>query len=54
MLILVTVEDEKPIEFKSLVKNKIGRIRDIEIDKEGKIYLITDEKNSYLWKITAD
>ena len=54
MLILVTIEDEKPIEFKSLVKNKIGRIRDIEIDKEGKIYLITDEKNSYLWKITAD
>ncbi len=54
MLILVTIENEKPIEFKSLVKNKIGRIRDIEIDKEGKIYLITDEKNSYLWKITAD
>ena len=52
MLILVTIEDEKPIEFKSLVKNKIGRIRDIEIDKEGKIYLITDANNSSLWKIS--
>ena len=52
MLILVTIEDEKPIEFKSLVKNKIGRIRDIEIDKGGKIYLITDENNSSLWKIS--
>ena len=52
MLILITIEDEKPIEFKSLVKNKIGRIRDIEIDKEGKIYLITDEKNSNLWRMS--
>ena len=31
--------------------HKIGRIRDIEIDKSGGIYIITDEPESSLWKI---
>ena len=30
---------------------KIGRIRDIEIDKDGSIYIITDEMNSPIWKL---
>ena len=30
--------------------HKIGRIRDIEIDKSGSIYIITDEPESSLWK----
>ena len=30
---------------------EIGRIRDIEIDKTGNIYIITDEPNSSLWKM---
>ena len=32
--------------------NKVGRIRDIEIDKNGSIYIITDEPDSSLWKIS--
>ncbi len=31
--------------------NTVGRIRDIEIDKNGSIYIITDEPESSLWKI---
>ena len=31
--------------------HKIGRMRDIEIDKSGDIYIITDEPESSLWKI---
>ena len=30
---------------------KIGRIRDIEIDKRGNIFIISDDKDSSLWKI---
>ena len=32
--------------------HKIGRIRDIEIDKSGGMYIITDEQESSLWKIS--
>jgi len=32
--------------------HKIGRIRDIEIDKSGGIYIITDEPESSLWKLS--
>ena len=32
--------------------HNIGRIRDIEIDKNGSIYIITDEAESSLWKIS--
>ena len=32
--------------------NKVGRIRDIEIDKSGGIYIITDESESSLWRIS--
>ena len=31
--------------------HNIGRIRDIETDKNGSIYIITDEPNSSLWKV---
>ena len=32
--------------------NTLGRIRDIEIDKKGRIYIITDESESSLWQIS--
>jgi len=37
---------------KIIFKNKIGRIRDIEINKEGEIYLIADEPNTALFKLS--
>ena len=52
------IEDEEII-LRSCRKHKkpchkIGRIRDIEIDKSGNIYIITDELNSSLWKINKN
>ena len=35
-----------------LINNKIGRIRDFEIDQKGDIYIIVDEKDSALWKLS--
>ena len=32
--------------------NTVGRIRDIETDKKGRIYIITDEPESALWRIS--
>jgi len=32
--------------------NTVGRIRDIEMDKKGRIYIITDEPESALWRIS--
>jgi len=32
--------------------NTVGRIRDIEIDKKGRIYIITDESESSLWRVS--
>ena len=34
-------------------KDKIGRLRDIDINSEGEIFLITDEKNSSIWKLVS-
>ena len=35
-----------------LINDKIGRIRDFEIDKKGDIYIIVDEKDAALWKLS--
>jgi quinoprotein glucose dehydrogenase len=35
-----------------IFKNKIGRIRDFDIDKDGNIYLISDARKSAIWKLT--
>ena len=37
---------------KIIFKNKIGRIRDIEINDDGEIFLIADEANTFLYKLT--
>ena len=39
-------------EEKIIFKDKIGRIRDIEINTEGEIFLIADESNTALFKLT--
>jgi len=35
-----------------IFKDKIGRIRDFEIDTRGNIYLVSDSPNSTLWKLS--
>ena len=39
-------------EEKLIFKNKIGRVRDIEVNSKGEIFLIADENNSTLYKLT--
>ena len=39
-------------EEKLIFKNKIGRIRDIEINANGEIFLLADEPNTFLYKLT--
>jgi glucose/arabinose dehydrogenase len=35
-----------------IFKNKIGRIRDFEVDDAGNIFLISDDADSGLWKLS--
>ena len=35
-----------------ILQGEIGRIRDFEINAKGEIYIITDEENSSLWKLS--
>ena len=34
-----------------IFKNKIGRVRDIEVNAKGEIFLIADENNTTLYKL---
>ena len=49
--ILPRIEDGFGAE-RIIFKKKIGRIRDIEINLEGEIFLIADEKNTFLYRLT--
>jgi len=61
MLIKLKIKNNKVVNEEIILRgcqmhkepcHDIGRIRDIEIDKNGSIYIITDEPESSLWKIT--
>lgn len=56
LLLRLRLKEDKIIEEEIILKNnpKIGRIRDFEIDSKGDIYVISDNKNSSLWKIYRD
>ena len=43
----------KIVEKQIIFKDKIGRLRDIEVNSSGEIYLITDEKQSSIWRLTS-
>ena len=45
-------ENNKIIGEEIIFKNKIGRIRDFEIDKQGNIFLVSDSPKSKLWKLS--
>ena len=51
-LIRLDYENNKILDEEIIFKNKIGRIRDFKVDKEGNIFLINDRKNAELWKLT--
>ncbi len=52
MLVRINFDNEKVIGEEFILKDEIGRVRDLEVDIDGDIYLISDEFNSKLWKIT--
>ena len=52
LLFKLKYEKNKIIKKEIIINNKIGRIRDFEIDNKGDIYIILDEKNASLWKLS--
>ncbi len=53
MLIKLEFEDRKVNNKVIVLKDKIGRIRDVDVNSKGEIFLISDEKNSSLWKLNS-
>ena len=51
-LIRLDYENNKIINEEIIFKDKIGRIRDFEIDGQGNIYLVSDSPKSKLWKLS--
>jgi aldose sugar dehydrogenase len=51
-LIRLDYENNKIVGEEIIFKDKIGRIRDFEIDSKGNIYLVSDMPNSKLWKLS--
>ncbi len=53
MLARLDFENNKIVDEEIIIQNnkKIGRIRDLEIDSKGNIYLISDEAESSVWMI---
>jgi len=52
LLFKLDYEKNKITKKEIIINNKIGRIRDFEIDNKGDIYIILDEKNASLWKLS--
>ncbi|MBN2617592.1 MAG: PQQ-dependent sugar dehydrogenase [Spirochaetales bacterium] len=44
-------EENNFIKEEIILRDKIGRIRDIDVNQNGEIYLIADEKNTFLYKL---
>ena len=51
-LIRLDYKNNKIVGEEIIFKDKIGRIRDFEIDDQGNIYLVSDSPRSKLWKLS--
>ena len=54
LLIKLTLENGKISNEEIVFRDKIGRLRDIDINSAGEIFIITDEKDSNIWKLTSN
>jgi quinoprotein glucose dehydrogenase len=55
MLLKIDIDDDGGILKEQIVlKEKIGRIRDVDVNSKGEVFLISDEPKSYLWKLTKN
>ena len=52
MILRLDFENSEIVNEEIILKDKIGRIRDFEIDHQGNIFIIIDDKNSTLWKMS--
>ena len=52
MLVKVDMEESKAVGETVIFRDRIGRVRDVEIDHKGDIYLLADEAYTSLWKLT--
>jgi|TARA_B100001750_G_C15501556_1_gene597561 quinoprotein glucose dehydrogenase len=52
MLIKVDMEGSSAVGETVIFRDRIGRVRDLEIDHKGDIYLLADESDTFLWKLT--
>ena len=52
LLLRLVLKDKKVINQEIILNQEIGRIRDFEVSHKGDIYIITDDENSSLWKLS--
>lgn len=53
MLVRLELDGEKVTKEERLIKNAIGRIRDVRAGPDGYVYLLTDEANGVLARLEA-
>ena len=53
LLLKLDLEKGKISNQEIIFKDKIGRLRDVEVNSKGEIFLITDEKKSEIWKLIS-
>jgi len=53
MLVRLELDGEKVTREERLIKNAIGRIRDVRVGPDGYVYLLTDESNGVLARLEA-
>ena len=54
LLIKISLEKGNISKEEIIFKDKIGRLRDVDINSVGEIFIITDEKDSHIWKLTSN
>ena len=51
MLVRLSLDDERVVSEERLLKNKLGRIRDVSQGPDGFLYILTDEKDGMLVRL---
>ena len=51
-LIRVALKENRILEYEEIFQNRFGRIRDVRTGKDGNIYLLTDESNGKLIRLS--
>ena len=54
LLIKIDYQNGNILNNQIIFKDEIGRLRDVDINSEGEIFIITDESNSSIWKLTSN